>query len=148
MVCLEPTSGPTSLALKAEAVIARIEGLFDKQAAHQPPSTGRGVRLPSAPLAAVVDQTRDATVGSSAHHPYEARNRPAAGQGSATASPAEVPDAAPGGRAVEVSRRHAGVLVTALIARRPMRSVATAERSRIRERSVGSPLPTYRATAT
>jgi hypothetical protein len=43
---------------------------------------------------------------------------------------------------------NAGVLVTALIARRPMRSVATAERSRIRERSVGSPLPTYRATAT
>jgi hypothetical protein len=105
MVCLEPTSGPTSLALKAEAVIARIEGLFDKQAAHQPPSTGRGVQLPSAPLAAVVDQTRDASVSSSAHHPYQARNRPAAGQGSATASPAEVSDAAPAGRAVEVSRR-------------------------------------------
>jgi hypothetical protein len=28
------------------------------------------------PLAAVVDQTRDASVSSSAHHPYQARNRP------------------------------------------------------------------------
>jgi hypothetical protein len=51
-------------------------------------------------LAAVVDQTRDASVSSSAHHPYQARNRPRPPARAGTASPAEVPHAAPGGRAV------------------------------------------------
>jgi len=47
------------------------------------------------PLAAVVDETRDASVSSSAHHPYQARKRPAAGQGSAPHRPQRFPTPRP-----------------------------------------------------
>ena len=73
--------------IEGRSVITRIEGLFDKQAAHQPPSTGRGVRLPSAPLGSRRPDRRCLRKLIRSPSVSSAQPPPAAGQGSAPHRP-------------------------------------------------------------